>query len=448
MKTDPQTVVVGAGIVGICTALYLQEKGRQVILIDPMPPGEGTSSGNAGIISVGSVHPEAMPGIWKEIPHMLLQRMAPIALRPAYAPRLLPWFSRFLASSSIAKADQSSAAISALSSRALDYLQPLVNKAGAQALLRQEGTLYINETPSQFAAAKLNCSYYQRRNVDYQLVEGPELTDLEPNLRSGFAGAVLVPAGAQTLSPLALSRSLFKLFQQQGGEFITAEVTGFKLEGKLVTALYTDCEMSFNQVPSNQAPSNQVPSNQAPSNQVPSNQVLCREVFITAGAYSKTLAKQLGSTVPLDTERGYSLDLPSPGIELKRPLLFAGRAFAATSMVEGLRLAGTVEFAGLKAAPNYQRAHNLAQQAAYLFPQLNAAEGENEGKPWMGFRPSVPDTVPVISASPHFDNAFFGFGHGHLGLTQGAVTGAMLSALAVGENCPLAISPFRVDRAW
>jgi len=438
MKTDPQTVVVGAGIVGICTALYLQEKGRQVTLIDPMPPGEGTSSGNAGIISVGSVHPEAMPGIWKEIPHMLMQRMAPIALRPAYAPRLLPWFARFLASSSVAKADQSSAAISALSSRALDFLQPLVNKAGAQALLRQEGTLYINETPSQFAAAKLNCSYYQRRNVDYQLVDGTELTDLEPNLRSGLAGAVLVPAGAQTLSPLALSRSLFKLFQQQGGEFITAEVTGFKLEGKRVTALYTDHEMSFNQVH----------SNQVPSNQVPSNQVLCREVFITAGAYSKTLAKQLGSTVPLDTERGYSLDLPMPGIELKRPLLFAGRAFAATSMMEGLRLAGTVEFAGLKAAPNYQRAHNLAQQAAYLFPRLNAAEGENEGKPWMGFRPSVPDTVPVISASPHFDNAFFGFGHGHLGLTQGAVTGAMLSALAVGEDCPLAISPFRVDRAW
>ena len=433
MKTDPQTVVVGAGIVGICTALYLQEKGRQVTLIDPMPPGEGTSSGNAGIISVGSVHPEAMPGIWKEIPHMLMQRMAPITLRPAYAPRLLPWFARFLASSSAAKADQSSAAISTLSSRALDYLQPLVDKAGAQALLRREGTLYINETPSQFAAAKLNCSYYRRRDVDYQLVEGPELADLEPSLRSGLAGAVLVPAGAQTLSPLALSRSLFKLFQQQGGEFITAEVTGFRLEGKLVTALHTDHELSFNPVP---------------SNQVPSNQVLCREVFITAGAYSKTLAKQLGSTVPLDTERGYSVDLPNPGLELKRPLLFAGRAFAASSIVEGLRLAGTVEFAGLKAQPNYQRAHNLAQQAAYLFPQLNAAEGDNEGKPWMGFRPSVPDTVPVISASPHFDNAFFGFGHGHLGLTQAAVTGAMLSTLAVGQDCPLAISPFRVDRAW
>ncbi|MDB0047789.1 FAD-dependent oxidoreductase, partial [Porticoccaceae bacterium] len=387
MKKDPETVVVGAGIVGICTALYLQEKGRQVTLIDRMPPGEGTSSGNAGIISVGSVHPEAMPGIWKEIPHMLLQRMAPIALRPAYAPRLLPWFARFLSSSSPAKADQSSAAISALSSRALDYLQPLVDKAGARALLRQEGTLYINETPSQFAAARLNCSYYQRRDVDYQLIDGSELADLEPNLRSGLAGAVLVPAGAQTLSPLALSRSLFRLFQQQGGEFLAAEVRGFKLEGKRVTALYTDRDM--------------------PSNQELSNQVPCREVFITAGAYSKTLAKQLGSSVPLDTERGYSVDLPSPGIELKRPLLFAGRAFAATSMTDGLRLAGTVEFAGLKAAPNYQRAHNLARQAAYLFPRLNAPEGQNEGIPWMGFRPSVPDTVPVISASPHFDNAFF-----------------------------------------
>jgi len=433
MKKDPETVVVGAGIVGICTALYLQEKGRQVTLIDRMPPGEGTSSGNAGIISVGSVHPEAMPGIWKEIPHMLLQRMAPIALRPAYAPRLLPWFARFLSSSSPAKADQSSAAISALSSRALDYLQPLVDKAGARALLRQEGTLYINETPSQFAAARLNCSYYQRRDVDYQLVDGSELADLEPNLRSGLAGAVLVPAGAQTLSPLALSRSLFRLFQQQGGEFLAAEVRGFKLEGKRVTALYTDRDM----------PSNQMLFSQELSNQVP-----CREVFITAGAYSKTLAKQLGSSVPLDTERGYSVDLPSPGIELKRPLLFAGRAFAATSMTDGLRLAGTVEFAGLKAAPNYQRAHNLARQAAYLFPRLNAPEGQNEGIPWMGFRPSVPDTVPVISASPHFDNAFFGFGHGHLGLTQAAVTGAMLAALAVGEDCPLAISPFRVDRAW
>jgi len=170
----------------------------------------------------------------------------------------------------------------------------------------------------------------------------------------------------------------------------------------------------------------------------------CLEVFVTAGAYSKTLAKQLGSAVLLDTERGYNIQLPTPGIKLKRPLLFGARAFAVTSMQDGLRLAGTVEFAGLKAKPNYKRAYMLAEQAAYLFPKLNTEGGE----PWMGYRPSMPDTVPVISASPNYANVFFGFGHGHLGLTQAGVTGAMLSALATGDEPPVAVEQFRIDRGF
>ena len=414
MKTDPQSIVIGAGIVGICTALYLQENGRQVTLIDRMAPGEGTSSGNAGIISVGSVHPEAMPGIWKEIPHMLLQRRAPISLRPAYLPKILPWFAGFLASSSVAKADQSSVGISALSIRALDFLQPLVQKANATAMLQQEGSIYVSETAAQFAAAKRNSAYYDRRGVEYQIIEGGELIELEPSLRPGLAGGVLVHAGGNSVSPLALSQSLFSLFQKQGGGFIQAEVTGFKTEGNRVTAVQTDSDQP------------------------------CLEVFVTAGAYSKTLAKQLGSAVLLDTERGYSIQLPTPGIELKRPLLFGARAFAVTSMQDGLRLAGTVEFAGLKAKPNYKRAHVLAEQAAYLFPKLNTEGGE----PWMGYRPSMPDTVPVISASPNYANVFFGFGHGHLGLTQAGVTGAMLSALATGDEPPVAVDQFRIDRGF
>ncbi|MFT6897869.1 MAG: D-amino-acid dehydrogenase [Paraglaciecola sp.] len=412
MKKDPQSIVIGAGIVGICTALYLQEQGRQVTLIDRLAPGEGTSSGNAGIISVGSVHPEAMPGIYKDIPHMLLQRSAPITVRPAYMPRMLPWFCRFLSNSSSVKAEQSSIGINELSSKALDYLAPLVKKSGGQALLRQEGALNIYETQAQFAQAKLNCAYYDRRGVDYQIVEGPQLTALEPSLRPGLAGGVLVSSAAHTVSPLALSRSLFTLFEKQGGQFIQAEVTGFITQGKQVTTVKTDREFA------------------------------CQQAFVTAGAYSRTLAKQLGSSVLLDTERGYNLQLPSPGLELKRPLLFAGRAFAATSMLDGLRLAGTVEFAGLKASPNYARAHRLAAQAAYLFPQLNVEGGE----PWMGYRPSMPDTVPVISRSPNFDNVFYGFGHGHLGLTQAAVTGAMLSAMATGGDFPVGAEQFRIDR--
>ena len=412
MDENPQSIVIGAGIVGLCTALYLQQSGRRVTLIDRLPPGEGTSLGNAGIISAGSVHPEAMPGIWKEIPHMLLQRLAPISVRPAYMPHLLPWFIRFLASSSKRRADASSAAIHALASRALDYLQPLVDKAGAQNLLRQTGAIYVYETAAQFAKAKLDCAYYERRGVAYQLLDSTALAAQEPALRPGLAGGVLIPAAAHTLSPLSLSKQLFALFTAQGGQFRQEEVTGFVIKDKHLSAVRT------------------------------TEEIACKDVFITAGAYSGSLSRQLGSPVPLDTERGYHLHCPAPGIELVRPLLFAGRAFAATSMQDGLRLAGTVEFAGLKAPADPRRAQILSEQAQALFPGLNT----EQGKPWLGFRPSLPDTVPVISGSPHYANVFFGFGHGHLGLTQSAVTGALLAMLADGRQAPLDLKPYRIDR--
>jgi D-amino-acid dehydrogenase len=412
MKELPPSIVIGAGIVGLCTALNLQESGRAVILIDRLPPGEGTSSGNAGIISTGSVHPEAMPGIWKEIPHMLMQRLAPISARPMYLPRLLPWFIRFLASSSEKRADASSAAIHALASRALEYLQPLVTKAGAEHLLRRSGVIYVHETPAQFAKAQLDCAYYERRGVEHQVLNSAELAQQEPALRTGLAGGVLVPSAAQTLSPLALSKALFALFLAQGGLFRQEEVSGFVIEGQRLSGVRA------------------------------AEVIPCGDVFITAGAYSGYLSRQLGSPVPLDTERGYHLHCPTPGIELVRPLLFGGRAFAATSMQDGLRLAGTVEFAGLKAPATPGRAEVMAEQARYLFPGLNT----EQGKPWLGFRPSMPDTIPVISRSPHFPNVFFGFGHGHLGLTQSAVTGALLAGLAAGREAPFDIAPYRVDR--
>lgn len=412
MNENPHSIVIGAGIVGLCTALYLQETGRRVTLIDRLPPGEGTSLGNAGIISTGSVHPEAMPGIWKEIPHMLLQRLAPISVRPAYLPRLLPWFLRFLASSSERRADASSKAIHALASRALEYLQPLVNKAGAQDLLKQSGVIYVYETPAQFTKAKVDCAYYERRGVEYQILDSVALAQQEPALRAGLAGGVLIRSAAQTLSPLALSKKLFALFVAQGGKYRQEEVEGFVVEGKQVSAVRT------------------------------SEVLHCNDVFITAGAYSGKLSKQLGSVVPLDTERGYHLHCPTPGIELLRPLLFGGRAFAATSMQDGLRLAGTVEFAGLDAPMAVKRAQVLGEQAQFLFPGLNI----DQGKPWLGFRPSLPDTIPVISTSPHYANVFFGFGHGHLGLTQGAVTGTLLALLADGKQAPFDLSPYRIDR--
>jgi D-amino-acid dehydrogenase len=409
-----QSIVIGAGIVGLCTALYLQERGRRVTLIDRGGPGEGTSSGNAGIVSAGSCHPEAMPGIWRDIPEMVLHPMAPVVLRPGYLPRFLPWLRRFLAASSAPRAEAASIAIHALSSRAMDFLMPLVKRAGAAYLLRQDGLLYVHESAAQFERAKRNCAYYERRGVDVRLLGGEELREFEPALRPGIAGAVFIPAAGHTVSPLALSRALFQLFEQQGGEFKRDTVRGFVTKDGSISAVQASSELA------------------------------CDEVFVTAGAWSHRLAALLGSRVPLDTERGYHQQLPDPRITLGRSMLFPARGFAATSMQHGLRLAGTVEFAGLAAAPDYARARVLAEQALELFPGLNVAGGTS----WMGYRPSLPDSNPVISASPRFSNVFFGFGHGHLGLTQSAVTGAMLAAMACGEESPVNPAPYRIDRRF
>ncbi|MEM9315124.1 MAG: FAD-dependent oxidoreductase, partial [Pseudomonadota bacterium] len=381
MTASDDSIVVGAGIVGLCTALYLQEKGRKVLLIDRRPAGEGTSSGNAGIISVGSAHPEAMPGIWRAVPEMVLGRLAPVSLRPAYLPRFLPWFRLFIANSAPRRAEASSIAIHSLSRHARTFLEPLAIRAGAGTLLKQQGLLHVYEDKKEFARAKENCAFYVRRGVDHRIIEGHELTDLEPALRPDLGGGVFIPEGAHTLSPLALSKALLELFRRQGGSFCQEAVCGFHTVGNRVTSVQT------------------------------ARQIDCGEVFVTAGAWSHVLARRLGSDVPLDTERGYHQELPDPGLELRQPVLFSRRAFCATSMRDGLRLAGTVEFAGLTAAPDYRRARVLARHARDLFPRVNT----DGGKSWMGYRPSLPDSVPVVSRSPRFANAYFGFGHGHLG---------------------------------
>ncbi len=412
MTTSSPSIVIGAGIVGLCTALFLQETGRAVLLLDRLPPGEGTSAGNAGIVSTGSVHPEAMPGIWKEIPAMLMQRLAPVSVRPAYLPRMLPWFMQFLASSREAHADASSLALHQLASRGLDCLRPLLRKAGAADLLRENGVIYVYETPAQWDQARRQAAYYDRRSVQYVALEGEALTREEPALRPGLAGGILIPGAGHVLSPLAVSKALFAAFLAQGGRYLQEEVRQFVHEDARVTAV------------------------------VAAQNHACSEVFITAGAYSANLTRQLGSPVLLDTERGYHLHCPAPGIHLARPLLFAGRAFAATSMQEGLRLAGTVEFAGLTAPPDMRRAQILGEHARALFPGVST---ENAAS-WMGFRPSMPDTIPVIARSPKMRNAFFGFGHGHLGLTQSAVTGKLLALIADGRDTPIDMTPYRSER--
>lgn len=409
-----QSNVIGAGIVGLATALALQDAGRQVTLFDRLPPGEGTSAGNAGIISTGSIFPEAEPGIWKAFPGMLLDRLSPVTIRPGYLPQFLPWLGRFVACSSRARYDAGILALAALSSRALEFLDPLLQQADAEALLRREGVLYVYSTRKQLDKATARCLVRERLQLPYRYLEGEAVRGAEPTLREGLAGAIEIPNAAHTLSPLALSRALFALFQRQGGQFVRGEVTGFDAAATAVRALVADRHYQGD------------------------------EFFITAGAYSHRLARQLGSRVPLVTERGYHLMLPEPGIQVIRSLIFGEQGFAVTPMRDGLRLAGTVEFAGLDDPPQFARARVLAGRVENLLPGVQTASGQE----WIGYRPSVPDSLPVISPSPRYGNVYFGFGHGHLGLTQAAITGAILACLAQGRTPPVEVTPYRVDRSW
>ncbi|HSG91404.1 MAG TPA: FAD-dependent oxidoreductase [Pseudomonadales bacterium] len=407
---------MGAGVVGLATALQLQGEGCAVTLVDRLAPGTGTSRGNAGIFSTGSVHPEGMPGFWKEIPSLVLRRDAPVHLRPAYAPAFAPWLLRFLANTSAARAEQASQAISALSSIAMRDWDRLIAASGAEHLVVRRGVLYAWESAASLAAGIEDSTWRDRRGVAWEVLRGSELHEVEPALSPHLAGGIRIAGAAHTTSPLALSRALFAQFRQQGGRFEQAEVTDFERRAERITGVRLNGGTTL----------------------------AADEVFVTAGAWSKDLARRLGSRVPLETERGYHIMVPSPGVSLRQAVLFPAHGFAATPMAEGLRLAGTVEFAGLRAAADPARAQLMLRLAQRLLPGV----GEEGVDPWMGHRPSLPDSVPVISPSPQLANVWFGFGHGHLGLTQAAITGAMLAAMADGRPTPVPAAAYRIDRRW
>ena len=302
--------------------------------------------------------------------------------------------------------------LAALSHRSLEPLEQLLGIAGATDLLRREGMMYVYETEQAFAKARERCKYRRALGQTYELLTPTELRAIEPALTAPLAGAIRIPGSAFAISPLAISKALFNAFLHQGGEFVQAEVTRFETTAGRVNSVVTDHAIGGD------------------------------EFFITGGPYSNVLTRELGSSVPLVTERGYHLVLPVPDIKVNNCFICAEKGMAITPMSDGLRLAGTVEFAALDAPPDDQRAHRLGDAAATLLKGLNL----EAGVPWMGRRPSLPDSLPVISRSPIFNNLYFGFGHGHLGLTQAAITGKLLTALALGRKPEVDLAPYRVDR--
>lgn len=405
--------IIGAGAVGISTALSLQRDGHAVTLIDRNPPGTGASFGNAGLIQTGASVPIATPGVLGQVPSMLMDPDGPLVIRWRYLPSLLPYLLRFVAAARPSRVEQISIALQAILDHAGEAYRSLLKDANALALLTSTGELYVYETPASFAAAKTWHDLRRKRGVEVVDLPPEELRQLEPALARIFHMGVLLPNSLKTATPFAVMTALAQNFVANGGEFVQTNVQDIVIENDVPAALTTD-----------------------------SGRRKIDQLVVAAGAHSKRWTQQLGSYVPLDTERGYHLMLTDPGIELRVPVISGDYRFGVTPMTDGIRLAGTAELAKVDAPPNYDRAERLLKLGQRILPGL---DGRSRTR-WMGQRPSTPDSLPVICRSPRHASAYLAFGHGHLGLTMGAITGRLIADMAAGRTPLVDMRPYDVQR--
>ena len=414
MTGSQNATIIGAGVVGMATALTLQRHGWKVTVIDRLPPGEGCSFGNAGGIGVDHAFPVALPGVLKRVPRYLLDPLGPLAIRPGHFVKLLPWLLRFLPTGYGRRLEHSIDALGALQHVSYECWKPLLKAAGLEDQVRPGGCINPYESEANLEADLPIWRLLQARGYRSERLGAAELRQLEPALPARYTCAMFEPEFRRVLDPFRIVTGLADAFQQDGGTILRENVSAFEIDAESKIAVRTHRGL-----------------------RPVDNLIVC------AGAVSDRLARLLGNRgVPLEAGRGYHVTLPEPGFELRHVVVAPEHQVAITPMSMGLRFAGTLEFSGADSAPNWARADAILKVAGRVFPGINT-QGYTQ---WSGDRPMMPDSVPVISRSPHFANVYYGFGSGHYGLTQGAVIGRLISELMAGKAPFLDITPYRIDR--
>lgn len=405
--------VVGAGIVGICSALSLQERGLAVTLIDPNPPAEAASYGNAGVISTWSCIPQSMPGIWKNVPKWLFDAEGPVALRWSYLPKFFPWMLQFFAAGRADRIGAISDAMLQLHRPTVDLYRHHLAGTGHEDLIRDSNYVFVYRDPAKANLNGIEWRMRQERGVPIERIDAGALHEIEPDISPDYQAAILVKDQARAMDPGAIGKALAEKFERAGGTFLRARVHDLTpIDGDRV----------------------RIDTDQGPFN--------ADRVILAAGPWSAQLLKSRKMKVPLESERGYHIIFNDPGATLNNSIMVTDSKFVASSMNMGIRCAGTAEFAGLDYPPDYSRAHILAGPAKRLIPKLNTDTREV----WMGQRPSFPDTLPAIGPVPGMPNVIAAFGHGHLGLTAAPMTGRIVAGLAVGETPNIDITPYSIGR--
>ena len=407
------TVVIGAGIIGTAIAHDLQRRGRQVVLLDRDTPGRGASFGNMASIAVTEFMPASRPSVWKQIPGWMLDPEGPVRVRPSYMPRLVPWFLRFIAASRPSKLRALEAQGAALCARALDDTLALLRETGLQDQISDEGCLSLYADEAEFKADRDHIEILERFGFPHEVIGRQAIKALEPELSDSIGLAVRFPQNRSMKDPYTLVLALAERFIALGGRVEQGDVVGFTRSDAMRDVVL----MGGRTIPAD-------------------------EVVICAGAFSARLAGMLGEPIPLETERGYHTQIMAPGITMEHSIIWPAKAFMVTPTAGGIRVGGTVEMAGLDAAPDYRRAKVTVKRAREALPNLRCEDAIE----WMGHRPALPDTVPILSASARTKGLFYATGHGHLGLTYAATTARLMGDLITGARPALDLHPYRINR--
>ncbi len=410
-----RVLVIGAGLVGLALAFRLRQGGAEVAVVDAGPPGEaGASFGNAGAISASSVAPLAMPGLLRQVPRMLLDPAAPLHVPAGYWLRAAPWLARFVAAARPAAVTRATAALDALLHLATEQHHALAREIGAPELLRPHGQLYLYRDAAQLAKDAPAWAIRQAHGARLERLDRAGILALEPAIGPAYQLAIFLPDHAHCASPLRYARALAQAFTQAGGTILRDRITALTVaEGRITGA------------------------------QGEAARHAAGTVVLAAGAWSARLAAPLGYRIPLESQRGYHVDLPQSGIQLTRPVIPADRKVFISPMEHALRVAGTVEFGGLDRAPDAARAQLLYQDLAAVFPDAPAARADGF---WMGHRPCLPDSVPVLGPARRVPGLWFAFGHGHLGLTGAAPTAELLAPAILGRPRNQDLAPYAAER--
>ena len=403
--------VIGAGIVGVCVAHFLKKNGHQVALFDQYEPGTQTSFGNAGIFANHDCVFANSPQLWKDLPSLLFKKDGYVSFDWSYVITHLPWMIRFLRNCTHSRVNHIAKSLCDFSYHAESAYQELFNEVDVSEYIVHRDSIYLYETEKDFKKGQYINNLRKKYNVPFDIITKEDIKKIEPSLAPVYNKGLIFRNESYTRSSIKITQKIFNNFINNGGQFFLKKINSISQNNKGLYLKYNNKEFYAD------------------------------KIVVAAGVWSNELAQTIDDSFPLDTERGYHIIFESPNNLITRCVGWAKAGFYMTPMEDGIRAAGTVEIAGLKKPVNKKRLKMIENCARKILPQLGKIKSH-----WMGFRPTLPDSLPVIGESRKLNDVYYAFGHQHLGLSLGAITGKVIQSLIENQHSNIYIDSFNPYR--